>query len=308
MADTPNLELERLVEGQASGEITHNLMVNKMDSLVMPAIKDRDLTAPPGGESEGDRYLVKATATGGWIGEDGNLAIYYSGWVFIPPQEGWRLWVDDENILIYYDGAAWQEVGILGATQTKKGVVELATDAEAIAGTDTTRAIAPSTWTAAFNARIKYVPKDLTEGLTNSTTLQDDDEIKFTIATTRAYHCRCVLFIHDDTTGATAGFKMKWAVPANSLIEGYYILGDRTADDVDAMEIFDETTTIVLTPDGTDYTPVVFDFILRTDLTGGDLQLQWAQQVLDATEYIYVRGIDDGWGSNLIVTYLGAAP
>lgn len=107
MADTPNIALPRLVGGQASGEITHNEALNKLDSLVMGGIKDRDLTTPPGGESNGDRYLVKAAGAGDWVGHSGDLAIYYDGWVFVTPKEGWRLWVDDENIQIVYTGAAW---------------------------------------------------------------------------------------------------------------------------------------------------------------------------------------------------------
>ena len=58
MANTPNLDLERLVEGQASGEITHNSALNKLDSLVMGAVKDRHLAAQPGAPTTSARRLL----------------------------------------------------------------------------------------------------------------------------------------------------------------------------------------------------------------------------------------------------------
>ena len=114
MADTENLELPRLVEGQASGEVTHNEAINRLDSLVMLSIIDRGLTTPPGGESNGDRYLVKATGTGAWAGHDDEIAMYYDGWLFSTPQEGWLMYIEDEDILVAYDGAAWGGLSING--------------------------------------------------------------------------------------------------------------------------------------------------------------------------------------------------
>lgn len=83
-------------------------LVNRQDGLVMPAVKDRDLTAPPGSPADGDVYLVAAGATGDWAGHDDEIAHYWSGWLFTSPREGFRLWVEDEDLEIYYDGSAWQ--------------------------------------------------------------------------------------------------------------------------------------------------------------------------------------------------------
>jgi len=110
MTDTPNLDITPLVEGQSSGEVTANDAFNRLDAAVLLTVKDRDLTAPPGGESDGDRYLVGGSATGAWSGHDGEIAAYYSGWVFFTVLEGWRMWVDDENVLLVYDGSSWVEV------------------------------------------------------------------------------------------------------------------------------------------------------------------------------------------------------
>lgn len=71
-------------------------------------VLDRDLTAPPGGESLGDSYLIASTATGDWASQDGNIATYNgAGWDFTVPATGYRLYVDDESLSIQYNGSAW---------------------------------------------------------------------------------------------------------------------------------------------------------------------------------------------------------
>lgn len=83
-----------------------------------PSVKDKDLTAPPGGESKGDRYIVGASATGDWATHDKAIATYTgSGWLFDTPKEGHITWVDDENEFYVYDGTNWgMYVGETGAT------------------------------------------------------------------------------------------------------------------------------------------------------------------------------------------------
>jgi len=69
---------------------------------------DRDLSSPPGSPAKGDRYIVKATGTGGWAGHD-NAITYYNGstWVFIAPVEGLVCWVKDEDLFVKHNGTAW---------------------------------------------------------------------------------------------------------------------------------------------------------------------------------------------------------
>lgn len=107
MTTTTQLALTHLVEGQASAEVTINDALNKLDATVQLAVKDRDLTAPPGSPTEGDRYIPAATATGDWAGHEGKIAVYLSGWVFITPKTGWQAHVEDEDQQLHYDGAEW---------------------------------------------------------------------------------------------------------------------------------------------------------------------------------------------------------
>ena len=107
MATTPHWAVDLLTEGQASGEVTHNNAIIKLAALVHLAVIDRDLTAPPGGETNGDRYLIAATATGDWASQDGDIALYYNGWIFITPVDGMSMYVDDEDVWLLYKAGAW---------------------------------------------------------------------------------------------------------------------------------------------------------------------------------------------------------
>ena len=132
MTTTTQLALTHLVEGQASAEVTINDAINKLDATVQLSVKDRDLTAPPGSPTEGDRYIPKATASGDWASKENFVAVYLSGWVFITPREGFRAWIEDENRWVTYNGSAWvyrtsSEI-TASATQTQAGGTPITTE------------------------------------------------------------------------------------------------------------------------------------------------------------------------------------
>lgn len=74
-------------------------------------IIDRDLTAPPGGESAGDAYIPAATATGDWAGQENKIAIYDgSAYVFVTPPSGFGLFILDEFVWsVYKTGLGWSD-------------------------------------------------------------------------------------------------------------------------------------------------------------------------------------------------------
>lgn len=110
---TPILGLTELVSAQALPEVVVNENVRWLEFFASGAkITDRDDTAPPGSPVDGEAYLVKATATGAWAGQDNKIALYISSaWAFMTPTEGMTLYVADEDIRIQYDGSAWAAFG-----------------------------------------------------------------------------------------------------------------------------------------------------------------------------------------------------
>ncbi len=105
---TPNISLPYIAAAQAQKHVTHNAALDLLDGLVQLSVKDRDLTAPPGSPAEGDRYIVATGAAGAWAGWDGDVAVYSGGvWVRLAPQEGWRVWIEDESVLVVRISGTW---------------------------------------------------------------------------------------------------------------------------------------------------------------------------------------------------------
>ena len=128
MSDTTHLALPYLAASQAQKHVTHNEALTLLDALVQAAVKSRGLATPPASPADGDRYLVAVSPTGDWTGQAGKLALQMDGaWRFLAPQEGWTLWVDDEDALLSFDGASWggastlselQDLNLLGVNAT----------------------------------------------------------------------------------------------------------------------------------------------------------------------------------------------
>lgn len=108
MDTTPNLLLPYIMPAQAQKHVTHNEALRSLDALVQLSVADRDLAAPPASPAEGARYIVAASATGAWSGHKDHIAAYQDGaWQFLAPNEGWLVWVCDEDVLVVWNAAAW---------------------------------------------------------------------------------------------------------------------------------------------------------------------------------------------------------
>ncbi len=131
MSDTTALlALPFIMAAQAQKHVTHNEALRLLDGLVQLSVKDRDLTAPPASPADGDRYIVASGATGVWAGWDLNITLWVDGaWLRLPPRSGWRAWVEDEGLLLVYNGSAW--VGTTPATLQNLALLGLGTTADA---------------------------------------------------------------------------------------------------------------------------------------------------------------------------------
>ncbi|MEP2707194.1 MAG: DUF2793 domain-containing protein [Roseibium sp.] len=114
MSDTQRLVLPMLAAAQAQKHVTHNEALLRLDAMNHPLVKSRGLTAPPVA-TEGEIYLVAASATDVWSGRDHQLAEWRNGiWEFYAPFEGLAVYLEDERIALRYLTGAWQEAdGVL---------------------------------------------------------------------------------------------------------------------------------------------------------------------------------------------------
>lgn len=108
MSDTPNIGFTLIESGQAQKEVAVNGNSIILDVLLGGVI-DRDLTAPPGGESEGDAYIVASPATAEWAGHEDEIAYFFGGvYLFLPESVaiGHPIYVQDEDeFLLWVPGS-----------------------------------------------------------------------------------------------------------------------------------------------------------------------------------------------------------
>jgi len=163
MPNSPNLILPFIEAAQAQKHVTHNEALRVLDAAVQLSVLDRDLTAPPGGPSDGDRYIPASGATGAWASKDLNIAAWQDGawaskdlniaawqdgaWAFLVPREGWLCWVADEDVLLVWDGAAWADAGNVASLNPASGGL-VGVNATA----DTTNRLSVTAPAALFNA------------------------------------------------------------------------------------------------------------------------------------------------------------
>lgn len=142
MTNTPRASLPELAAAQAQKHVTHNDALIELDALICARILDRDLTAPPGSPADGDAYIVKATGTGAWAGEDGKIAYCVDGaWRFYAPFAGLTAYITDEAEYFIYNGTSWadlstvlslQNLPMLGVNTTADSTNKLAVASSAV--------------------------------------------------------------------------------------------------------------------------------------------------------------------------------
>jgi hypothetical protein len=151
MSETVHLALPYIAAAQAQKHVTHNEALRILDALVMLAVKDRDLSAPPGSPADGDRYLVNPAGTGAFAGKDNQIAHYRDGaWDFRAPQAGWICYVEDEDIAILFDGTDW--LPLLGASPELQNVALLGLGTTADAANPFSARLNNAVWTARYDS------------------------------------------------------------------------------------------------------------------------------------------------------------
>lgn len=106
---TIRTEIPALTAGGSGNEILVNEAFIRLEAGIV-AVESFGDTTPPSGVN-GNAYVLGAAPTGDWSGQGGNIAFYLDGWDFISmgaANEGLRVWVDDEDRIMVWNGSAWE--------------------------------------------------------------------------------------------------------------------------------------------------------------------------------------------------------
>ncbi|MEN0651722.1 MULTISPECIES: DUF2793 domain-containing protein [Hyphobacterium] len=112
--NSPRLGLDYLMPAQAQKHVTVNESFRRLDALVQMSAASRTVSDQPADPDDGTIWIMPAAASGAiWstFGETEIAVFRDTSWVSIPPRAGWRCWIEDENVLVIFDGTDWVEVG-----------------------------------------------------------------------------------------------------------------------------------------------------------------------------------------------------
>lgn len=205
-----------LTTGQAVPETTVNEQIRRTEAgACLFPVKDKDLTAPPGSCSDGDSYIIAATATGLWVGKEKQIATAVganaaSGWYYHTPVEGFFAYPQDENTLYRYDGSAW---GIYSPA------IAEASNAEVWAGSASDRFLSP----------LRLYSASAPVALTSGATITPDGDNGFNFTLTLAHNATLanpsnfdvgrsgIIVITQDGTGSrTLAYGSNWKFPGGA--------------------------------------------------------------------------------------------
>lgn len=105
---SPRLNLPLLAPAQAQKHVTHNEALARLDLLVQLTVQAFDAVTPPVTPADGEIFALSAAPAGDWAGAGGQLAGFSAGgWIFIPPQDGWRATLASTGETRVWQGDAW---------------------------------------------------------------------------------------------------------------------------------------------------------------------------------------------------------
>ena len=145
MSDTSRFQMPLLDAAQAQKHVTINEALVRADTLASHRVESRSFSAPPGSPTDGAAFIVGSGASGDWVGQEGQLALYLNGgWAFIEPWAGWTVWIVDEGVEATF-GADWVSARIGGSLNGSaiQAMVAEEDHVLALAGSSTTTAIIP---------------------------------------------------------------------------------------------------------------------------------------------------------------------
>ncbi len=106
MVTTKNLNLTHIADS-ANQAAAVNTALNIIDAMTRGGVAINETDTPPGSPGEGDTYIVGTAPTGLWSSNPEDIAMYFTGWVFVTPKKGWLVHEQTNDIDRFFDGASW---------------------------------------------------------------------------------------------------------------------------------------------------------------------------------------------------------
>lgn len=114
-------KLGAIVYCDIGGNISNSLraLLRSIDALVQASVLSAAIATPPGSPANGDAYIVAASPTGAWAGQQGNIAVWSTqiattdtntkvpAWEFHAPKAGWLAYNAATSQLFLYSGTSW---------------------------------------------------------------------------------------------------------------------------------------------------------------------------------------------------------
>ncbi len=108
MSSTANLKMPYIKAAQSQKHITVNQSLQMLDTVVQLSAISRIITTPPVSPINGDRYIVPDSSTNEWAGHTDQIAVWADNvWIFYLPTTGWQVWLQEEEIILVWNGLAW---------------------------------------------------------------------------------------------------------------------------------------------------------------------------------------------------------
>lgn len=117
---TPRFGLVEWTEGTTQPQTIFNALQHTVDVFLAGGVKSRTTDAQPGSPAEGDCYIITATPSGAaWSGFTQNyIAAFYDGaWTQYAPPGRYATYVDDEGVMILWDGAVYNVTSVADPLQ-----------------------------------------------------------------------------------------------------------------------------------------------------------------------------------------------
>lgn len=290
---THNIDLQTVPSGSLQPSVPINDAMQVIDALMRPGgiVQDKDLTTPPPtvAGDVGKRWIVAASATGAWSGQDGKIALCTAAtvWRFFTPSEGWKAYALNEDREYHHNGSAW--VAVTGAAADTSiadagGYFASATVEGAL------QELGPLTAGSAWST----VKKTADETRASTATLANDSALSFACLAGTSY--RIVLDVFFSQANATMDFKYAMAYSGTITSQYAYRLQHAPESAIGADNDLTATNANLVNAGAIAMTPTVsgagyvrVELILNTN-AAGTFSLQWAQNTLDAGNLTVLRG------------------